>query len=102
MRIPINLATEPFRKDRPMQAAFIAGSVVLTLSLGAQVFMIVNGAGLTVNLRGDAAVIFDNAVTLASEKFISRNRDVAVRFMRALYVSGRPGRRLKMTATWRT
>ena len=67
MRIPINLATEPFRKDRPMQAAFIAGSVVLTLSLGAQVFMIVNGAGRVSQTRAAVAELNAQSKAIATE-----------------------------------
>ena len=68
MRIPINLATEPFRKDRPMQAAFIAGSVVLTLSLGAQVFMIVNGAGRVSQTRAAVAELNAQSKAIATEQ----------------------------------
>lgn len=40
MRIPINLSTEPFRRDRPMLVASSALAVVLTLMLGVLVFLI--------------------------------------------------------------
>jgi len=33
MRIPINLSSEPFRRDRPMMVASVAAGVVLTLLL---------------------------------------------------------------------
>ncbi len=41
MRIPINLATEPFRRDRPMLVASSALAVLLALMLGFVVFLIV-------------------------------------------------------------
>jgi len=41
MRIPINLATEPFRRDRPMLVASSTLAVVLALMLGIVVFLIV-------------------------------------------------------------
>ncbi len=40
MRIPINLSTEPFRRDRPMLVASGAVAVVLALMLGVLVFLI--------------------------------------------------------------
>src|ERR1700722_7414772 len=43
MRIPINLASEPFRHDRPMLVASGACAVVLTALLGLMVFLIFSG-----------------------------------------------------------
>lgn len=40
MRVPINLASEPFRRDRPMLAASTALAVVLAGLLGVLVFLI--------------------------------------------------------------
>ncbi|HEY7338124.1 MAG TPA: hypothetical protein VH639_24770 [Bryobacteraceae bacterium] len=40
MRVPINLASEPFRRDRPMLVASGACAVVLLLLLGVQTFLI--------------------------------------------------------------
>src|SRR5271165_742572 len=40
MRIPINLSTEPFRRDRPVLVASGALAVVLTLMLGFLVYLI--------------------------------------------------------------
>ena len=42
MRVPLNLASEPFRRDRPMLVGSIALAVLLTLTLAYQVFTIVN------------------------------------------------------------
>ena len=42
MRIPINLSSEPFRKDRPILIASAACAVFLTALLGILVFLIVN------------------------------------------------------------
>jgi hypothetical protein len=41
MRIPINLSTEPFRKDRPMLVASSACAVLLAIMLGFVVYLIV-------------------------------------------------------------
>jgi Tfp pilus assembly protein PilN len=40
LRIPINLSTEPFRRDRPVLVASSAVAVVLTLLLGVLVYLI--------------------------------------------------------------
>jgi type IV pilus assembly protein PilN len=42
LRVPINLATEPFRRDRPMLAGAAAIAVLLSLLLIFQVFTIVS------------------------------------------------------------
>jgi type IV pilus assembly protein PilN len=42
MRIPINLASEPFRKDRPILLASTACAVFLVALLGVLIFLIVN------------------------------------------------------------
>ena len=68
MRIPINLATEPFRKDRPLEAAFIAGSVVLTVTLGILVYLIVTGAGRVGETRVAVNGLSNQAKTIASEQ----------------------------------
>ncbi len=52
MRIPINLASEPFPRDRAQVAASIAGSAVLTVLLAALVFAIVSGRGRAGESRG--------------------------------------------------
>jgi hypothetical protein len=45
MHIPINLSSEPFRRDRPILVASGAGAVVLAGVLTALILMIVNGHG---------------------------------------------------------
>ena len=40
MRIPINLSTEPFRRDRPLLVGSAAVAVVLTLLLGVVIYLI--------------------------------------------------------------
>ncbi|MGH9593510.1 MAG: hypothetical protein ACRD5L_10495, partial [Bryobacteraceae bacterium] len=42
MRIPINLASEPFRRDRAQMAAYGICGVVLIALLGVMAFLIVN------------------------------------------------------------
>ncbi len=45
MHIPINLSSEPFRRDRPILVASGAGAIVLAGVLCALILMIVNGRG---------------------------------------------------------
>ena len=45
MRIPINLASDPFRRDRPMLVASGACAVLLTGLLCVLLFLIVSGRG---------------------------------------------------------
>jgi type IV pilus assembly protein PilN len=68
LRISINLATEPFRKDRPMLAAFVAGSIALTISLGILVYLIVTGAGRVSDTRVAVNALSDQAKTIAAEQ----------------------------------
>ena len=42
MRVPINLSSDPFRRDRPMLVASGACAVALTLLLGVMVFLILS------------------------------------------------------------
>lgn len=43
MRVPINLSSEPFRRDRPMLVASGACAVALAALLGVLIFLIVSG-----------------------------------------------------------
>ena len=45
MRIPINLASEPFRRDRPLIVAGVAGAVILLITLGGLLLAIGTGRG---------------------------------------------------------
>jgi len=45
MRVPINLSSEPFRRDRPMIIASAAASVVLAMLLGFMIFLVVSERG---------------------------------------------------------
>ncbi|MEQ1946587.1 MAG: hypothetical protein ABL995_05330 [Bryobacteraceae bacterium] len=68
MRIPINLATEPFRKDRPLQAAFMAGSAALAVSLAVLVYLSVSGAGRVSDTRASVNDLTSQARSLAAEQ----------------------------------
>ena len=56
MRIPINLASEPFRRDRPMLVASGACAVLLAVLLGVLMFLIVAERGRD---AGDTRVAVD-------------------------------------------
>ncbi len=45
MRIPINLSSEPFRRDRPMMFASSAVAVILASLLGFMIFLVVSELG---------------------------------------------------------
>jgi type IV pilus assembly protein PilN len=51
MRIQVNLATEPFRRDRPVLVASVACGVVLVALLGVLVFLIMSERGLQTETR---------------------------------------------------
>lgn len=51
LRVPINLASEPFRRDRPMLVGSIAGAVLLALILGYQVIAIVSERHQAADIR---------------------------------------------------
>lgn len=51
MRIPINLATDPFRRDRPMLVASAACAVVLLLLVAGQIFLILGARSSARDVR---------------------------------------------------
>ena len=53
MKIPINLASQPFRRDRAMLAGSIAVSLVLVGTLGALIALIVADRTLLADVRND-------------------------------------------------
>jgi Tfp pilus assembly protein PilN len=55
MKIPINIASQPFRRDRPMVAAYIALSAVLAIMLGALIIFIQQNGQQLVGMHRDIA-----------------------------------------------
>jgi Tfp pilus assembly protein PilN len=53
MKIPINLASQPFRRDRAMVAASVAVSVLLVATLGALISLILLDRSQLADVRGD-------------------------------------------------
>lgn len=53
IRIPINLATEPFRRDRPILIASAAAAILLTISLVSLAVIIVNQRSQSARIRVD-------------------------------------------------
>ena len=51
LRVPLNLASEPFRRDRPLLAGSVALAIVLTLVLLYQVFAIVSERRQAADIR---------------------------------------------------
>lgn len=55
MKIPINLASQPFRRDRAILLASAAVGVVLTLTLGGLVYLFLADRAQSAELRGEVA-----------------------------------------------
>jgi hypothetical protein len=53
MKIPINLASQPFRRDRAMLAGSIAASLILVGTLGVLISLIVADRALLAGVRSD-------------------------------------------------
>ena len=53
MKIPINLASQPFRRDRAMLAGSVAVSVMLVATLGVLISLIVSDRAQLADVRGD-------------------------------------------------
>ena len=51
MRIPINLASDPFRRDRPIRVASTASAVALLLLLAGQIFLILGARSSARDVR---------------------------------------------------
>src|SRR5579871_3021819 len=68
MRIPINLSSEPFRRDRPIIVASAACSVVLAGLLGVLVFLIVSERGRMKETRVSVDRLSTELRTMAAEQ----------------------------------
>jgi type IV pilus assembly protein PilN len=88
MRVQINLAREPFRRDRPMLVGSAACGVVLVALLGVLVFLIVSERGRQTNTRQAVAklntelrVISEEQTKLDSTLRLPMNSEVLERSM---------------------
>lgn len=79
MQISINLSSEPFRRDRPLFAASVACSVVLTLLLGVMIFLILGERHRAKDARIGVERLDAQLKTLTAEqtKFIGTLRQPA-------------------------
>ena len=68
MRIHINLATEPFRRDRPILVASTACGVVLVALLGVLVFLIVSERGRQTDTRAAVAKLNSELRAISAEQ----------------------------------
>jgi Tfp pilus assembly protein PilN len=68
MRIPINLASEPFRRDRPIVAAYAACAIALTLLLAALIFLILGERHRARDARQGVARVNVQLRTLAADQ----------------------------------
>ena len=68
MRVHINLASEPFRRDRPILVASVACGVVLVALLGVLVFLIVSERGQQMETRDAVAKLNSELRTISAEQ----------------------------------
>jgi type IV pilus assembly protein PilN len=68
MRVHINLATEPFRRDRPMLAASVACAAVLVALLGVLVFLIVSERSRQTETRAAVAKLNADLRAISTEQ----------------------------------
>jgi Tfp pilus assembly protein PilN len=68
MRIPINLASEPFRRDRPMLVASTVCAVVLVGLLALQVALILNGRERARDARVAVAQLNAQLLTVSADR----------------------------------
>lgn len=68
MRVPVNLASEPFRRDRPVLVAFAAGSVVLSLTLALLILAALKERGQMSGTRGEISQLNRQLNALTAEQ----------------------------------
>jgi len=68
MQVQINLATEPFRRDRPILAASAACAAILVALLGVLVFLIVSERGRQTETRAAVAKFNSNLRAVSEEQ----------------------------------
>src|SRR5262245_11822165 len=68
MRVTINLASDPFRRDRPILAAGTAAVAVLTLLLGVLVYLIAADRSRMGDTRGEVARFNEELRVLNAEQ----------------------------------
>jgi len=68
VKIPINLASEPFRRDRPMVVASAALAVVLAGLLGVLIFIIVGERNQVRDVRSSVARLSAEAQSIDAEQ----------------------------------
>jgi hypothetical protein len=68
MRVQVNLASEPFRRDRPMIVASAACAAVLVALLGVLVFLIVNERGRQTDTRTAVAKLNSELRAITEEQ----------------------------------
>ena len=68
MRVQINLATEPFRRDRPMLVASTACGIVLVALLGVLVFLIMSERGRQTENRAAVAKLNSELRAISDEQ----------------------------------
>lgn len=68
MRVPVNLSTEPFHRDRPVVAAAMALGLLLLATLGLQIFLIVSQRGQNSTTRNALERLNSQLTTITREQ----------------------------------
>jgi Tfp pilus assembly protein PilN len=68
MRIPVNLSSEPFRRDRPILVASAACAVLLTGLLGVLIFLIVSERGQMKQTRASVERLRSQLASMSAEQ----------------------------------
>lgn len=68
MKIPINLASQPFRRDRAILAASVAVTVLLTITLGALISLAMADRTQMADTRGEVARLNARLASLSKEQ----------------------------------
>src|SRR5258708_32079581 len=68
VNVPINLSSEPFRKDRPLFVASVTCSVLLTALLGVMVFLIASDRHRMKDTRSDVERLSAQVRRLTTEQ----------------------------------
>lgn len=91
MKIPINLASQPFRRDRPMIVASSAVCLLLAGTLGVLVYLAIQDDQQMADIRHQVAVLKQQVQTTAAEQgkldTISRKPENATVLERSVFIN---------------
>jgi type IV pilus assembly protein PilN len=68
LRLPVNIASEPFRRDRPLIVASVATGILLVALLGVLISLAISERGQAADLRREIASLQGQAQGLSAEQ----------------------------------